>query len=1161
MSETWVGSFLGGDIPQLDGAADDDSDGKEDFKIPRGKRRKGKPRKRSDQAKNTINKSGLSTPRENSQTIPVDSKASGRIVERGKTEKDGESLSVDVWPQSARAIRTYSKKGMSVLKRQRSLPLNEEERTATKSKEETIVVDTEEEVEEEKEEKDECEDEFRLVLSESSDSEDNITKEANLGSKRYDDMGCQKNLSLEEYKRSKRNPSSPQKDQGTSGECYLTPVITKYFHSPEKNTKRTRKQDEEPLNSVEHSSDSSITVDEYSLAEVLPHCSNQYGGFSRKSTLRKRKLTEKDRKERKKSQGMSLRRTNQNTDLVKSLSVVSGAMTGLRVPLNDVSHTPKLSSKFDEAEKRLRKRRENPRENFTLVNQRLSSPTRIERLSETRSPLRLRKNEKSPLPKKRSSPKRKEERMRKYGTLPVVIAKSPKKNQAADNVEPDNVSLNEAGRLPTKPSSASRQCEVQPSLHSSQIFRDAPVNSNVLNSGTGRVSSRSRTRVSGLFSSCLIATATTGGNKETSHSVPLSSRGLSLKSADRSRDKSRSEKGHALSLQRKELKRKLIVDTEKDIQSTTPKVVPGMGKKRKLSLTLKVDKSRPELKEEGASETIVTSNENCLAEEHNSVCKVKEQISNTQQAGPSIESNDTSSRSESTNDFPLDTALSDDIICIPSSPGDSDSNDEPPNRADYSAAIVESTSLPVSAKTHLPCNKSEDNSNSSVSDENEHKVAVSVNDLQLLSHENYGPKEKETELLANALFNMSFPSPLPCVEECHSPPCPSSPLDIKHDTSDLGNQHSILQRRRFFPVNSSIVEEQEGKVSDVEELERLPASSLSQVQQTAYSSPADVRLREKSSLLHMRPQLGETQTHFEHMEYSDANVSRQLESKSIEIENSADCLNQIVDDKEMASDKESFDSCKNHINNSNLSMENENPTIDESIEVGRMDSESNSKFAIFEDKSQGQKIESNKPVAALTSHDSTRIHLLQTSGTDVAETEEQSSTSPDEREFVLKLSAAEDNSTDRQPLVHSDLHISEMEISVEEENQAQEITSESLHYDIALASQRQQDDQNKSQICSTQGWESVPNRSSLEHDKNGRLGRKNVIAIEPLKRPPTSEELVKSLKDYGLPQCRYQEPFCSDQDDIPACPRLVTCLLRTLSCILKNLPRLKETQQ
>ena len=773
MSDTWVGSFLGGDIPQLDGAADEDSDGKEDVKLPRGKRRKGIPRYQADKMSNKSDVM-LSATRENSQTIPVIPEESDRNMERGKTKESGDSLSVDIWPQTARAIRTYSKRGMSVLKSQRSPTLHEVDNTAKKDKEDMNVVDTEKEMGDRKKTED-CEDEFRLFLSDSSDSEDNTTNKANLGAKRNDVVVRQRNdLSGNECKALKRNSSSVRKDQGASDEC-CTPVITKYFHSPEKNTEHARSQNEETPSPVDDPPGSSATVDEHSPVQKTPHCSKQRQGYSHKSTLRKRKLPEfGDKSDKRLVKRTSLRRTRHNTDLAASLNVVSGAMADIRVFIKDVSDSPALGSKFDEAQERLRRRRENLGENFTHINQRPSSPSRKERLSGTSSPLRLRKNEKSPLSKKRRSPNKKEERMKKYGTLPVVFAKSPKKNFTADSVAPDTPLLTEEKCLPTDSKSASRQYHVESRLYSSQAPRVFPVK---LHSETGHVSSRSRSRVSGLFSIRTSATALAEGKKETSHSVPLSSRGLSLKSASSSsRDKSHLEKGHAFSLQRKGLKRKLKLDTEKDVQSAAVKIFYGVGKKRKLTLT---SNSRSELGEEGASKTFASSAEKRLIKEHKSTCEVEDEISDTQHVGFGIRNKDSPLRSDNGKSFVLNTALSDDIICIPSSPGDSDCSDESHNCAGSSATVAESTSLPVPTKA---CNKSKDASNASVSDKRGQRSPAKVNCLELISHETtYFPEEKDTELLANALFNMSYPSPLPCLEECHSPPCPSSPLDAKRD--------------------------------------------------------------------------------------------------------------------------------------------------------------------------------------------------------------------------------------------------------------------------------------------------------------------------------------------------------------------------------------------
>ena len=1136
MSDTWVGSFLGGDIPQLDGAADEDSDEREDFKLPRGKRRKGDPRYQADKMSKRPNVM-LFAPRGNSQRTPVTPEESSRNMERVKTEESGESISVDVWPRAARAIRTYSKKGMSVLKNQSSATLHEVDNTAKKNNKDMIVVDTEKEVGNRTKIED-CEDEFRLFLSESSDSEDNMTKEANSGSKRNDVIGRQRNgLGVKQCEAIKKNCSSVGKDQGTSDESY-TPVITKYFHSPGKNTEHVRKQNEETPSSVHYPTVSNFTVGAHSLVQMSPQCSKQCQGYSRKSILRKRKLPEFGVKsERRFSKRTSLRRTRQNTDLAASLNAVSGAMADLRVFIKDVSDTPALSSKLDEAQKRLRRRQENLCENFTHVNQKLSSLARRERLPGTSSPLRLRKNEKSPLTKKRSSPNRKEERMRKYGNLPVVIAKSPKKNFTADNVAPDTLTLTEEKCLRTDSTPASLQCRDKPSIHSSQAPCVFPV---TLNSGTGHVSSRSRTRVSGLTSSRTIATTTAGGKKETSRSVPLSSRELSLKPAGRSsRDKSHSGKGHVLSLQRKGLKRKLKLDTEKNVQSAAVTILPGVRKKRKLSLTLKEDKSRrSDLREEGAGETFASSADNRLIGKYKSTWEARDEISNIQHVGFDIENNDSALRSGNGKDLALNTCLSDDIICIPSSPGDSDSNDESPNRAGLSASVVESTSFPVSTKL---CNKSQHASSASVSDEREHRSLEKLNCLALVSHGTHISEEKDTELLANALFNMSYPSPLPCLEECHSPPYPSSPLDVKRDSSVLRSQHNMAQQQKFFSENSSIVEE-DGKVSDDDELRRIPASCLGEFQQTAFFSPADIRLREKSLQLQVRPLLGETQSQFENTssEYSDANVSKQLECKSTETENSADNFDQRVDDREMSCDKESVDSCEN--------LKNEARVMEESITEKRKDSEFNSDPAILEEKSRGWKIayrsESLESSAGLKSPNSARTEsLMQTSRTYLAETEEQSSISTVEKELVLELSTAEDISSNSQPLVRGDLQTTEMEISVGEENQIQGISSESIPDANFPLSPTISEDHNKIQICNTPVKQSNHNSSSLELKGNDRLGDENLIAIEPLKRPPSSQELINSLKDYGLPHCRYQAAFCSDPDDIPACPRSVVWFL------------------
>ena len=284
----------------------------------------------------------------------------------------------------------------------------------------------------------------------------------------------------------------------------------------------------------------------------------------------------------------------------------------------------------------------------------------------------------------------------------------------------------------------------------------------------------------------------------------------------------------------------------------------------------------------------------------------------------------------------------------------------------------------------------------------------------------------------------------------------------------------------------------------------------------------------------MRPQLGETQS----SEYSDTNVSKQLKCKSTnDNEYSANSLDQIVDDKKMSCVKESSDS--------RVNMKNEDGSMEESIVERKKDSEFNSEPIISKEKSHARKIangsESHESFAGSETRNAMRTKSpAQTSRTYLVEAEEQSSISTVEKEFILELSTAEDSSSDRQLLIHGDLQTREMEM---EENRVQRISSESTRDVNFLASPTIPEDHNKSHICSTHVEQNDSSSSSLKLIKNHRLVQVNPIAIEPLKRPPTSQELINSLKDYGLPQCRYQEPFCSDPDDIPACPRSVVNFL------------------
>lgn len=1202
MSDTWIGSFLGGDIPQLDGAGDGDSDGQEDFRIPRKKLGMGRPRRRSNRLDSNGKIPGNSNRREIPLTKPVDVKTSERNAEHVKTEttsKSSEEKSREsVWPQRARAIRTYSKKGMSALRIARLSSLDEDkDEKKGNALEKAIVTDVaedeeEEEVEEEKkeeekrkkkevveleeeeEEKEEvmeevvgeveiyCEDAFRLVLNESSDSDDNDlssegsvnmvrqnipilegekisktknstawkghnTSEVSLGSERMEIVATQENSELEAEKRTKIKMSTARKGQDAS-ECH-TPVITKYFHSPNKKCEGIKKGengDKQSASSCQQSSGSS-EAHVQSTTQALPHRSTLQDTYLRKSTLRKRKLSEVDKKDQKLSKGMTSRTAKQNSDLFASLSAVSGAMANLKVSLEDVSQTPSLNSKFGEARARLTNKCDAPPQNFTrIVYQKSSSPARTttkERLSQKHSPLRSKKNEMSPLSKKRTSPKRKEDRMKKYGTLPVVITKSPRKNLADDNQLPEATL-------------ASQQSQVEESAVCTNVLskgtgRDGTGTGYVLSRsgmyGTAESSSESSHKLLGLSSSDTTSVACSGGSDGTSRKGTGSfpSHQLSLASASGARDKCRNETNRTLSLQRRGLKRKLVMDAEKQLQSTPVSVMSGTGKKRKLSLKLKANNSRSFLRKEGVDETLVSPDNENLVEEDRSVCEVRDNGSkplHSQQAGVNIDSSDGRSGFDNEKEFSLSYGLSDDITCVPSSPGEPDSSEDSPKHAEPSVPITESNSLSVSTKEFPSYNKSLEISDACVSTEIERKSpdnpSNDLNNLQLLSQQGAFPNEKDTELLANALFNMSYPSPLPCGEQCYSPPCPWSPLETSCDNLDPRDQdQSIsLDGSEVLTLSSSIVEED--NVPDVVETQRsFAASSLNQVQPTAYFSPADTRGPEESSFLPPCPQLGETQSHSEYSSVETDNFGQRICGKGITGEN---------------------DSLKSFTHRSNASED------DFVMEEKMLEENRNNDFVSnleYEDKPHESKIvggnESSESLADLTNRESvrtlqsdTRVNEL----TNFVDAQELSSSTTEEKEFILKLSTEEESpTTDAQPSVHSDLHVGEMDISMEEDNDNRVAEASAVAPAVASAFPTETVGQSKDQTSSAYVTQSRPNSIS------SNLGSAGVAVIKPLKLPPTSDELMSSLKDYGLPQCKYQRPFCSDPDDIPACPRLV----------------------
>ena len=1200
MSDTWIGSFLEGDIPQLDGAADESSDGHEEFRKTRKRLGMGRTKTRSSRLISESKKPGVSTRNEIPLTEPLHSESSGKNSDHGESasemasecsdasEEIKRSVSEDVWPKKGRAIRTYSKRTRSSLKVQKSLRLSEE-KDQKMEKEEVVEFNTEEE-------KPDCDDTFRLFLSESSGSEDNTTgtnsepeksepssskqnrnldvKEvkarklsterkgrnavkSNFGLEEETEVVKQKDLNLEVEKSDQIETSAASNERVASYDDF--PDITKCIHSPEKNLKggdKGKKVAKQCLSSSVPST-SHKTLGLLPITQAVPSTSSSVQKYSRRVTLRNRKLSDIEKKELKLGKGKTACEKKLKSDLVSPLGAISGAMPNLRVSLEDVSQSQMLDSKFSEARARLRHNRETPHQNYTLsVNQVLNSPVAKERPSLKRSPVVTRTKERALL-LKRTSPKRKEEKMKKYGTLPVVIAKSPKKSPA------DNSQGSQA-------SPANGQIGTDSLIRTSQIYEESAVSTDVFRSvrkegddSSGSASSRSRTLGSvdnndenfQRFMECsssetpVTSVTCSGGDGKISRrkteSVP--SRQVSLKLTNTRR---------TLSLERKGLKRKLKVDFHG--QQTPVRDLPGSGKKRKLSLTLKASSiSFPRM--DDVSETRVTSDEEYVVKEGKSVFKDQDNTSSSlqiQQARVDIGSDDGGSDFDGKKEFAMDRRLLDvNVTCVPSSPGEPNSGDEvSPKCSKSSLAVTGSDSLPGLTEVCPSNSKSPDILKSQSFAKMGLKTTVNVsNDMELVSQEFDFPNEKDTELLANALFNMSFPSPLPCVEECCSPPCPSSPLKANcHDWK--GNQ--------VLTVNSSCAEE--GNALEVEEANESPEFSYLDQVKESQSSPVVHSVLEGYVVVPTGPQLGETQSNGDNTEAAIINYvgQRISEKETTSHEESFEPLRIPINRSDLRPNGEEFferkgaiggggdnlessvseyNCCKSDIVTGSESNESPGLMARDSVVMPPFETEMTDlpDLTEAEEPSKVSLREENlivtRQLSVQGNSDNNEMEIFLGEGKE-EQVEKTSSKIPsaEKSDFVFKLSLEEDNSHEAQPLsAQGNADDNEMEISLGEGKETEVEKTSSKQLTSCLAAKIPTE---SLRDCKEQTLSKVLSVSAGLNDDSSCRRR---VVIKPLKEPPSAEELLNSLTKYGLPHCKYQEPFCSNPDDIPALPRSV----------------------
>lgn len=1172
MSDTWDESLLGANIPQVDGAADDNTEGYEHARYPGRKTGERRIRTRSSKvdnkqkihdnfARTVTGKGGFS-----------ESMACSHERRKDNTESPNDK----VWPRKGRAIRTYSKHSLSAMRKENSLQKATETQNDEKAQSGVYAERNDDEGDEEAV--------FRLFLSESSDSdgsnldevresfdsrevneipskmlkdknndrrtenfaslEDKTSVERKLRSDRKDwheqlkhkkevcfevndgkkdetiegDLTSRK-MNIVASKESngsgvkkgvRERPYSAKKEQNTSQSC--VPVITKCFNSPDKSSKDAETGDVVELTS-----------------QILPHCSKDKETDVGTFTIRKRKLAVTDKKNPKRSE-------KQRADVGATLDVVRGAMSNLKVLLEDVAQTPAMDIKFNEARTRLRNKREPWVQNFTrVIEKQSSSPVRTETLSQKPLSVRSRRLEKSPS-SKNVSPKRKEERMKKYGELPVLIVKSPRKTDSFSN---------------------SRSSENATGIPLNQADLSVPrLTSNVNSTGTESLNtgpcspSRNWTRgevsllgQTGHSETEEMSDVYASGNKARNHenAKHLPRRFLSLKSDHESKHQSKNETGKMFSLQRKGRKRKLVMAAEKGSQLTPTDALRVASKKRKLSFALEVNRSRPILGKINVDEALEAP-----VEKANSLAVDLDTTSQFRGQQVKVDMNSGNRSKVGIKQLNLSKGQMDVVTCVPSSPRGRDSDDEP------SAGETCTQSSPLTTKGTLTICKSYKSSEFSLRDDNIHdKVAYLSNDLKCTLQQNF-PEEKGSELLANALFNMSFPSPLPWEEECNSPPDPSTPLGTACDGNGVEDQ-----RPKTLDENSSRFVD-ENSLQCLETTKRKSPISFSDKQATGpsctYISFSNNSMPpEVSSLGTCCPQLGETQSQLETMddETEDQSNLQHGQSKSCDTER----ITQLVTHEEIVASKRNIDK--------------ENRYLTPNTELAILENDPCESRAVCEDK---RNESTNVATAYFSESATTKSHSLRTEldSTDCDEAVEMSSGDIESKDFLLRLTSV-DNSGEA--LDKSDVSKIDRSLNKDDDIQLCNAFTENKNLSITQPSESGKSDKGK-QIGSPEELsdkqlrnvfiegvvtdtaeglvvepadqsgerKAVPKVPNTTHNQSNFTacsndGTAGIMVIKPLKQPPNTDELIASLKEYGLPHCKYQAPFCSNPDDIPACPR------------------------
>ena len=1022
LSDTWTGSFLGGAIPQLDGAWDEESSDPV-VNSTAGTQTQEASKKLGGARANTESVSTAFV-MQNAREIAQDPEHFKGAAVRGHQLRrtasnnfDKIENTMDIWPQETRTAFVRS-------------PLEEVHQGVS-----VVEESTEDQV-------NEClDDSFRLVLSESSDSDGASTSNPMSVSKDSEFVSsvCANTSQKSKAKQEQTASTVLRKKEGKGNHKSYTAVMTRFCL--EKKSDKERRNDNDS---------------EDGQRKKLKHASKQ-----RQANLRERKVSWVESKPPSKDKRMETRRTSRRKDALMSQHAVLCSMADLKVPLKDVSSTAHLMPKFVEAKDRLRKRSES-HVHEVIYGERGemtdSSATKGKR-SKRFTPVLWARKEKTVFPGTKISPKKKEEKARRYGALPIFVEKSPKKNQSGDTqvkVQNDDVCI-----------------EKRRYTEGDHLFSPASLGSDCgrKREQTGRDSSRN------------LSLKSAGDTKEGSNKRGGSS------SVSGNKERSSSEMVHVSQSHQKEgIKRKLALDVDTGLQSTLS-LMHGTRKKRKMSLQLSLNNPQSPPKRERVKSIKIKESGGSTpfqAGSKNSTTKTQDGrlVFNTEDKFKA-----SSSLDDSEEELPSSERSLNDISCVPCSPIECEerNNSSPcvvPVETKKTFFSSLTTDSPTSSKSNLRQSSGSDENNS----ESSHKTLIF-------------PQEKDTELLANALFNMSYPSPLRFERVDSSPPSPSSPLNDDGDCFDVLAPHSTF------------LDEENCAASINTESSPLPRSSVIQtsVQGTNFSKQGAHSTQGLSGLL-KAPRLGETQTAIDGSltKAGCSDNDKSTRADFVRVEGVGNVFEVGVGEEgclhaEVASAAD--EGCSK---------------VEHGITGERTESGSRlakGKHTTSADSSGGWKsVRDTKPLA-------------------VKEQQEiEANREHDAKELFLMLASNLDNAFvgAKKKLVGRFEEWESMGESTERNDQPQSLFNQlpcgrrgGLISEVSL--------QKGADSCGACPMEVSPTSSTPDFAMRGDFYEGNHIVIEPLKRPPLSKDLLSTLKDHGLPQCRYKEPFCSNPDDIPGC--------------------------